>query len=186
MTILFLDLETTGLYANRHGVHQIGACIDIDGKVVDEFCMNVKPFITAVFMEEALRVSGITINEIAKYPDMEEAYTAFMNFKEKYAPSAAGKIFISGYNSGGLEMPFFREWFRHLGKIELFKSMFHSASLDVMVLAAQYSVQKNYPLVSYSLRDVAEMFSIPIDKKKLHNALYDAKLSREVYYKLIG
>lgn len=64
MKILFFDLETTGLDPKKHGIHQISLMLEVDGEIVKEVNVNVRPFPQDEINVDALKVSGLTPEQI--------------------------------------------------------------------------------------------------------------------------
>ena len=61
MKLHFFDLETTGLDEEKCAIVQIGGIIEINGKVVEEFKISMRPHAGALIQEEALKKIGKTI-----------------------------------------------------------------------------------------------------------------------------
>jgi DNA polymerase III epsilon subunit-like protein len=61
---------------------------------------------------------------------------------------------------------------------------FHSHSVDVLVLAAHKFIDERHSLGSLSLQNICKQMGIPFDPKQAHGALYDARMTRQLYYKL--
>lgn len=183
--ILFIDLETTGTNCEHHGIHQIGAIMDIDGKEAAAFSKNVKPHTGAKVDPQALAVSGTSWPMIKDYPTMPYVFEEFVQMISMFAdPAGQERIYIAGYNSQALEGPFLREWYKQNGAAQLFGSHFHSSTLDIMTLCAKHYMEKGISPVSYSLQNMARITGVVYEAGKLHNALYDAQLARKLYYKL--
>ena len=183
--ILFGDIETTGLNPEIHGIHAIGSIIDIDGRIASTYSSNKQPFKGCKVEEKALKVSGITWNDIVKYPHDEVVFASFYEHVNVFAdPAGIEKIYIAGYNSQDMERPFLMKWYERHGASEIYKSTFHIATLDVMVLAAKYFYDKGMSPVSYAQQNIADLLGISYDRSKLHNAAYDTQLTRDIYYKL--
>ena len=70
MKLLFFDLETTGTNPGRNGIHQISGSIVIDGKHIQDFDFHVQPNPKAIIEDEALKVAGVTREQILAYPPM--------------------------------------------------------------------------------------------------------------------
>lgn len=68
MKALFFDLETTGTYPGKHGIHQMSGMIVIDGEIKETFDYKVRPNPKAEILDEALAVAGVTREQILAYP----------------------------------------------------------------------------------------------------------------------
>ena len=67
-----------------------------------------------------------------------------------------------------------------------FGSWFHAGSLDVMVLASQYLIERRHTMPNFKLMGVAREVGIAIDESKLHDADYDILITRAVYNIVTG
>ena len=64
MKLLFFDLETTGVNPGKNGIHQISGEIVIDGVSKEQFDFHVQPNPKAIIEEEALKVAGVTREQV--------------------------------------------------------------------------------------------------------------------------
>lgn len=183
--LFYFDVETTGLDAKKHGIHQLSGAIEIDGKIVEKFNYNIKPFGTAVIEPDALKIAGVTIAQISAYRPEDEVYRdliAMLNrYCDKYVPS--DKFFLVGFNNASFDNQFLREFFLRNGD-KYFGSYFWSGSLDVFILATQKLMDIRHTMADFKLRTVAETLGIVIDESKLHDAMYDIEITREILKRL--
>ena len=84
MKALFFDLETTGTYPGKHGIHQMSGMIVIDGVIKEKFDFKVRPNPKAEIMDESLAVAGVTREQILAYPPMEEIYRQFVDMQSMW------------------------------------------------------------------------------------------------------
>ena len=117
MKLLFFDLETTGLFPGKHGVHQISGEIIIDKVSKEKFDFKVRPNPNAVIEQEALDVAGVTKEQILAYPPMTEVYTQFVKMLSKYVDKFKkdDKFFLVGYNNASFDYQFLRGFFLQNG-----------------------------------------------------------------------
>lgn len=181
--ILFLDLETTGLKHWENGIHQISGYVDIKGGVQDQFNFKVAPHPSAKIEESALKVAGVTLEQIKVYPSMQEVKQQLTVILSKYVDkySKQDKFHIAGYNNAGFDNPFFRAFFEQTGD-KYFGSWFWSDSLDVMILASQHLKDVRHTMVDFKLATVARQLGIEVKEENLHDAMYDVELTRQIYY----
>ena len=66
--IMYYDLETTGLQPLVNGIHQIAGIIEINGKVVEEFNINMRPAEFHIIEPKALETSNLTVEDIMNNP----------------------------------------------------------------------------------------------------------------------
>ncbi|MCX4294728.1 MAG: 3'-5' exonuclease, partial [Prevotella sp.] len=113
MKALFFDLETTGTYPGKHGIHQMSGMIVIDGVIKEKFDYKVRPNPKAEILDEALAVAGVTREQILAYPPMEEIYRQFVDLLAKYVDryNKKDKFFLVGYNNASFDNQFLRGWF---------------------------------------------------------------------------
>lgn len=71
MKLVFFDLETTGVNPGKNGIHQISGQIVIDGVVKESFDFHVQPNPKAIIEDEALKVAGVTREQVMAYPWIE-------------------------------------------------------------------------------------------------------------------
>ena len=65
-----------------------------------------------------------------------------------------------------------------------FGSWFWSNSLDVMVLATYYLLDRRSKMENFRLATVAREMGIDIENEKLHDAFYDLYLTKSIYDKV--
>ena len=180
---LFFDLETTGLDYRTNAIHQLSGCVEIDDTVVEEFNFKMQPYEGAVIEPKALEVSNVTLDLINTYEPSEAVFNKFMIMIQRYIKKfdKKDKMFLIGYNNASFDNPFLRRWYEIHQKDEFFGSFFWSNSLDVMVLASEYLLEKRVAMENFKLMTVARAVGIEIDESKLHDAQYDIELTRTIY-----
>ena len=185
--LFFYDLETTGVKFWKNGIHQISGCIEIDGDVKEEFNFHVKPNPACIIEDEALKVSGVTLEQINAYPDMNIVYNQIKAMLSKYINKydKYDKFFLVGYNNAPFDNQFFRAFFVQ-NNDNYFGSYFWSSAIDVMVLAANHLKNTRHTMENFKLKTVADTLGVTVDESKLHDALYDIYLTRAIYRKING
>ena len=182
--ILYFDTETTGLIPTQHGIHQLSFMIEIDGEVVKEADVKIQPFENDIIVEDALKVSGVTKEQIFQAPYLppttvySKLVATLALYVDKYKKD--DKFFLCGYNSQSFDSPHLRSFFEKNGD-KYFGSWFWSANLDVMVLAAQHLIKERPSMKDFQLNTVAATMGIEVDETKLHDAKYDLELTRLIY-----
>lgn len=182
MKQIFYDLETTGVKPYRNGIHQLAGFVVIDGEVKEEFNFHVQPNPKCTIEPEALKVAGVTLEQVLAYPPMKDVHTQFVNMLGKYVNKydKNDKFFLCGYNNCSFDDKFLRGFFLQNGD-NYFGSWFWSSSLDVMVLAAHRLASERHLMPNFKLSTVAEYLGIQISDEKLHDALYDIYLTKAIY-----
>ena len=183
MKLLFFDLETTGTYPGKHGIHQMSGMIVIDGVIKETFDYKVRPNPKAEILDEALAVAGVTREQILAYPPMGEVYHQFVDgilakYVDRY--NKKDKFFLAGYNNASFDNQFLRGWFLQNGD-QYFGSWFWSNSIDVMVLATPYLAARRTEMKDFKQGTVAKTLGIQVDDTKLHDALYDIEICKAIY-----
>lgn len=185
MKLCFYDLETTGVVPRKHGIHQISGLIDIDGEVKEIFDFKVRPHPNAVIDEEALRIGGVTLEQIKAYPPMQVIFAQFLavlsRYVNRYDPK--DKFWLAGFNILAFDNQHLRVWFEQNADM-YFGSWFWSDSHDVFPLASKKLAPYRQQMENFKLKTVCKQMGIEVDETKLHDAAYDNNLTRELYYKL--
>lgn len=182
MKLVFFDLETTGTNPGKHGIHQISGQIVIDGVVKESFDFHVQPNPKALIEEEALKVGGVTREQILAYPPMQQVYQEFVDMLGKYVDkfNKKDKFFLVGYNNAAFDNQFLRGFFLQNGDV-YFGSWFWSNSIDVMVLASAYLATRRHEMENFKLSTVAKTLGIVVNDDSLHDAMYDIELTKAVF-----
>lgn len=187
MIKIFYDTETTGINPMKSSIHQIAGLIEIDDFVVETFDIKVRPHPKAIYEEAALTVCKKTKEEILGYQSMEDGLREFKGVLtrhiDKYDPQE--KAHLVGFNNRGFDDLFLQMWFK-LCNDQYLWSWFWVDTLDILPLASQYLLHRRPQMPSFKLKRVATELGIIIDKEKLHDALYDAYLTREIYRIVTG
>lgn len=187
MKLFFYDLETTGTYPGRHGIHQISGEIWIEGVQQESFDFHVQPNPKAQIEDEALNVAGVTREQVMAYPPMGVVYSQLVAMLGKYVDkyNKADKFFLVGYNNASFDNDFFRGFFLQNGD-KYFGSWFWSNSIDVMVLATIALMDKRTAMKDFKLSTVAATLGIDVNEAQLHGADYDIYLTRRIYELVMG
>ena len=181
--ILFYDLETTGVDSKKNGIHQISGMLQVNGKVVNEFNIKMRPDENLVIEAEALAVSNLTIADLdARDWSEMDGYSELIGIIGKHCDkyNKKDKIFLCGYNNASFDNQFLREFFLRQGD-NYFGSWFWSNTLDVMVYASMLLAKKRPQMENFKLMTVAKTLGIEVDDSQLHDALYDVRLTKEVF-----
>ena len=180
MKLLFLDTETTGLDPSKNGIIQIAGMVEIDGEIRGEFDFKCQPFPGQVVAEEALKVTGKTMEEIKAYPPPQEAYRSFCAILDAHVDkyNKADKFYMVGQNTK-FDYDFMTAWFKNCGNPYFYGYVAYHL-IDVIQATAIFTVAGHFKLPNMRLATVAEHFGIPL---KAHDALEDIRATRQVFYK---
>lgn len=184
---LFYDMETTGLDPANSAIHQMSGQIEVNGKVVEEFDLRLKPFEGAEISESALKTGEITREEIMGYPDQSIAFKTFHRMISKYIDpyDKSQGCFLIGFNNSRFDDAFLHVWFKR-NQNKGFLMYFWPHAVDVMALAGEYLLERRYQMKNFKLATVAEEVGIVIDKTRLHEAGYDIFLTKKIYNIVTG
>jgi len=181
---VYIDTETTGINPKDNGLIQISGMIEIDSQMVKEFDFRVKPFLGDKIEDEALKVNGITREDLEKFesPDLvfEKLIALFNQYVNPYDKS--DKFFFIAYNAR-FDWDFLSNFFLK-NNHKYFSSYFFFPQIDVMYLAAEKLKSVRASMQNFKLQSVAEALGIQINKDLLHDAKYDIELTRLVYQKV--
>ena len=187
MIKLFYDTETTGTNYKTHSIHQLAGIIEVNGKIDKVFNLNMRPHPKAKIEPEALKVAGVTKEQIMAYPAFDVMFKQFKvilgNYVDPYNPK--DKIHLIGFNNRGFDDFFLRVWFELNGD-QFIGSWFWNDTLDVLVLASQYLLERRADMPSFKLKRVATELGVSVDESRLHEAGYDVYLTRECYKIVTG
>jgi DNA polymerase-3 subunit epsilon len=182
MKLFFFDLETTGLDNQKHAIHQISGKIIIDGVEKTKFNFKVKPFEGALIDATALKIGGVTEEQIMQYPSCHQNYVSLVSLIQKYVNrfDTGDKFHLVGYNNSSFDNQFLRSFFK-VNKDDYFGSYFWSDSIDVMVLASNFLKHERHNIRDFKLKTVAQWLKIDVDAKRLHDAEYDIELTEKIF-----
>lgn len=184
--LLFLDLETTGLYPDKHGIWQIAGAIVIDDVLEKEFDFKMAPFGFDVCDPKALDLNNLTEEQVRSFPEPRGEFRRFQHLLSSYVDpySKHDKFFLLGFNVQ-FDERHLRAWFKK-NKDRYFGSYFFWPSIDVAILAADDNLTERHFMPNFKLHTVAEHYGIKIEEEKLHDASYDIYLTRLIYEKAHG
>lgn len=179
LKIIHYDLETTGADPCRHGVHEIGGQIEINGEIVQEFEFKVRPHPLAQINPKALEIGGVTIQQIMGYQDGLTIIRELCNMLDRYVDwsNPTDYFMLSGFNTNYFDDRMLEKFFIENGS-ERFRKYFFPGSIDTRVLAMNILRYELPGMPDFKLHTVAKRFGIDVDENLLHRAKYDATVSR--------
>jgi len=184
MKLIFLDIETTGIACPASGLIQLAGLIEIDGTVVDHFDFRIQPFPNDAISDDALAVTGVTRDELARYKPPGDVFSKLLTILDKFVDryDRKDKFHLVAYNAK-FDAEHLRAWFDK-NNDKYYGSWFWHPPIDVMGLAAMALMDKRSTLANFKLPTVAAAFGITVDEAKAHEALYDAEVTREIFLQL--
>lgn len=184
---LFFDVETTGLNTQECAITQLSGMVERNDEVVEEFNFRMAPHAGAEINQEALEVTGLTLEEIQSYPNPKDQFKKFRRLLEKYVDryNPRQKMLLVGYNNRQFDDQVLRAFFSRNGD-KFFGSYFWSNSLDVLVLAGEYLTFRRPNMKNFKLATVADELGLTPQSENYHDALFDVKVTRAIYEIVTG
>jgi len=182
---IFLDTETTSVNRHKCGLWQFGGIIEV-GKRSEEFLFECDIFKGDDIDEAALHMHDLTIEKLAEKPDPGEVFDKFQALLGRYIDKYDKNDKFYFINFGAeFDSEVMRQWYHKNGD-DYYGSWFWHPPIDLMVLAMQHIIGRRHELVNFKQSTVAKYFGLEFDENNLHDALYDAKLAKGIYDKIIG
>jgi len=185
MKLIYVDVETTGIPCPVSGLIQLAGMIEIDGELREDFDYSIRTFPSDIISDEALAVNGITRKQIQKYDPPERVFRQLIDLLDKYIDryDRTNKFHFVAYNAE-FDADHLRAWFEKNGD-KYFGSWFFHPPLDVMGIAAVVLMNKRPTLPDFKLATVAKALGLDVDTAKTHDALYDIRLTRQMFLLLL-
>jgi DNA polymerase-3 subunit epsilon len=174
MKILYIDVETTGLNPVKNGIHQIAGIIEINEKLIDTFDFKVKPFPDDIIVDNALKVSGTTREDLKNYYETEEVINMFMSIIHNYF-SDQEITYLCGHNVQ-FDFNFVNEWLRKFG---IYGFSNFQQQICTKKMAQDKQLEHGYK--DNKLITVADHFGYNFNA---HDAMEDIKATRFIHHKL--
>jgi DNA polymerase-3 subunit epsilon len=170
--LAFTDVESTGLFADRHETIDIGLVLADQRtlEIIDRADLRVKPEHIETASPRALEINGYNQRDWADAMSLGEAMAV-------YGPATQGAVFAAWNVT--LDWSFIAAGFRKTGVENLMD--YHR--IDLWTLA--WSKLKDTGLASFSMKDVAPFLGIP-EEPSPHRGVNGAMCAYEVYRKLMG
>ena len=182
----FFDVETTGVNPRRNSIHQISFLVEVAGEVVERRNFHIRPHPKAEIEEAALQIAGKTKEELLSYPEMGVAFPEIMKFVTRYvSPYEKERVYLVGFNNRRFDDDFFKTLFELCGNTYFF-AYFWPDTLDALVLASQYLIDRRVNMPSFKLKHVAIELGLVIDPERLHDAAYGVEVTRQIYRIVTG
>lgn len=188
MKIIYIDTETGGPDPNVCALLQLSAAIEIDWKVTEKLNYFIKPYPSdPPITEEAIAKHGITAkyieqNQNNKFKDPSEVFTDLKTKLGQYVDpyDKNDKFFTVGYNIISYDDVVLRRFFKN-NNDTYYGSWFWYPPLDMMAICADVLLSKRIEMPNFQLATVAQAMGIKIEENQLHDALYDVKVTREMF-----
>jgi len=179
MKVLYFDTETTGLDPKVNEIIQFSALFEIDGNIINKLDIHIRPTRWDQVSQEALNITGKTIQDLETYMVPDEAVMSIRSFldanMDKY--NKYDKAYPAGHNVT-FDLEFFQSFWKQHGDQYGIGVYTNWRALDSRVLANFLIFSgaiKNVPDVK--LETLCKHFGIEIDA---HDSLSDIKATREL------
>lgn len=182
--LIYIDVETTGLNANKHAIIQLAYIIEINGKVKarGSYRINPKTYNKAREVDaRALEVNGIAMEQLASYQDQSQAFISFLSVLEQYISLEEQLTFVA-YNSQ-FDIKFVEAWFIDNGRRNDYGRYFTYKDLDVFALVKYLVYCGHFPEVkSHTLGNMCRAIDLAFDG---HDAVADIEATRDLHLHLV-
>jgi DNA polymerase-3 subunit epsilon len=161
--------------------------VEIDGQIVEEIDLKMRPLVKYRVDAEALEVVGVSEPEIRNWPPQDKQYKRFETLLERYVNryEKLDKFVLAGYNINSFDEPFLRELFMDNAKTRderkyggYFGSWFFWPKRDAQTYLADHIAENSLRLPNYKLATVCQHYGISIEA---HDALSDIRATRTLY-----
>jgi len=178
--IFYFDCETTGVDHKVNGIIQLAFVLEIDGEIVEEQDIRMRPFNRDIIEPLALEVNKITMEQIQTFEHPLIAYEQILQIFNKHIDkfNKDDKFFPAGFNVR-FDIDFFSEFWKKASKDKYgLGSYCNWRSIDPLPVI--YFLVENgiLSLENYKLSTVCEYFGITLDDA--HDALADIKATIEL------
>lgn len=189
MKLLFLDVETTGLDPEKHGIwqlcYQYGLLSGTELLLDEPVEVRMRPHPKVDIDPRALAISNITLKDLGSYMPEVEHFKDFLRFLDskvdKY--NKKDKVVLVAYNAE-FDTKFLRRWFE-LNNERYFGSRFWHPSYCVMYGAMTQMMAVRQDLEDFKQGTVARAMGVDVDESKLHDAKYDVHIMVELFKRLL-
>ncbi len=176
--IAWIDGETTGLDSLQNDLLTFSVIIEIDGEIKDKLNLEMQPFNYQSITDEALRINGMSVEQIKKFPPPHEAHKKLVALFSKYVDryDKNDKLIPAGYNVG-FDVDFLFKLFQKCGD-PYCGSYLDYHKLDVASLVLFFKIQGLFNFEGFKLSEVAKALGVELNA---HKAEDDILATREIY-----
>jgi DNA polymerase III epsilon subunit-like protein len=169
-----IDLETSGLDPQRHGIVSIGAITtQADGRKVEQFYSLCNPFGPASKLEmdpQAMEINGLKPSEIANAPNMLVTLRDLMFHWTEFNPTLV-------FCNAPFDVAFLLAAIRREQRLAPLYEKYYRRVLDL------YGLQFMHCGKVLSLSEMCKAWGVK--NEKAHNALADARVTSQIFHKLL-
>ncbi len=182
LKLFYADTETTGLDPKEQEVFQFAFILVINGKVVEEHDLKIRPERWDKVSKEALEVTGKTIEELKTYPTKRDTFNKLKTILKKHVDpyNRNDKMIWIGQN-GRFDTDFVRAWFAEMGD-KYFGSWWDARPADLITLAVAARMRGIINPENFKQQTICESLGFQF---KAHDALDDVRALRKAFTKLV-
>ncbi len=187
MKKLYLDTETTGIDPDKHSIYQVGAIVEIDGRIEERVNMNIRPWEGSLISVGAVPRNMSTIDGfrlwLKEQPASIDQFKKFMRILQYYVNryDKRDKFWFIAYNAQ-FDDKFMRAWFEKHNE-KYYGSYFWWPPIDVAVLAAHHLQDERPAMENFQLETVATKLGVRTEGEA-HDATVDIEWTRNIYLKV--
>ncbi|MBI9082712.1 MAG: 3'-5' exonuclease [Desulfobacterales bacterium] len=180
MKKFWFDTETTGTNPRRHSIIQLAGLVEIEGTVVEEVEILMRPLDGRNIEQEALDINGYTMEQIMAFPPAVDGLLKLQKVLARYVNKykKSDKFVASGYNVGFDMDMLYETWFAVSDQYGPGSWIF-SAREDILTDVARLIALKGLRLDDYKLGTVCDAFGVKLGLDA-HNAVADIRATREL------
>jgi len=185
--LLYVDVETTGLDAEKCEIVQFAAIVEINGREMERFCINIKPSDNCVWEPAAAEKNKLSPDIMNQYTPKDEAFNLIKSYLKKYVDTTRrdDKFFLVGYNVK-FDEAFIRKFFNMVSGYEFtYSNFFWFPSLDIAQIIAIKTLDSRSVFPNFKLATLCRVLQVDFKDDNFHNAMYDIEKSRELFLKVL-
>ena len=183
--LLFIDTETTGVNTQKCGVFQISGIVEYN-EIYEEFDFRCSLFDGDVVEETAFATNKMSVEKIMEFEDPTIVFKKFTEVLGKHVNryDKQDKFITLGYWSD-FDNQILRRWFEKNGD-KFFGSWFYVPWVDVAQLATYVFKEDRDIFPNFKLATVLNAMYLSEENcdTMYHDAMYDVRKTREMYWKL--
>ena len=181
--LLWIDVETSGLSCVKNDILTIAGIIEIDGNIAEEFYFKCQPHDWNTINEEALKINGITIEELKSFEHPAVTHQKLINIFKKYVNKFDKKDkFIPAGHNVNFDVDFLFKFFEKCND-KYCGSWIDYHKLDSIPLLQILALKGAIKLDNFKLETVAKHFGIEF---AAHDALADIHTTRTIIKTLLN
>lgn len=183
MKIMYFDTETTGVNFSKNELVQVGGIIEDNHKILAEFNIYSRPKNIESIDPKALEINGFSIQQMLAFPPAEESFKNFYEIIKKYIDiNNRHDRFIPAGQKIGFDIIFIKRWIsQNCDNIHPI-TIFNHNEIDLITLV---QMAKYYGFYKGSSRLIDVCGWLGVELLKAHDALADAKATRECIHKIM-